>query len=94
MPQINRQLLSINDELYLVKRILKEELVKDMETMKEFLQASHVFKKEFMFYFCDKINELEEIQETEQEQLELEAPQEIKQEQLTETQETKQEQSI
>lgn len=59
MSQLNRQLLSINDELYLVKRIIKEEDVKDIEPLKELLQASHVFKKESMFYFCDKIQQLE-----------------------------------
>lgn len=73
MSQLNRQLLSINEELYLVKRIVKEENIKDIEPLKTLYQASHVFKRDSMFYFCDKISELEQlqedsIQETKQEQ--------------------------
>ena len=66
MSQLNRQLLSINDELYLIKKIIRQEEVKDIEPIKTSLLASHVFKKDEMLYFCDIIPNLEIIEQENQ----------------------------
>lgn len=99
MFQPNRQLLSINGELYEIKRIFKEEDIKSIELLKEWFNATHVFKKEGLLYFCDKIIDLEPIEEDDileiekPEILEIEQP-EPPQESEQQLQEIKQEQSI
>jgi hypothetical protein len=38
-------------------------MVKDIEPIKEWLGSDHVFKKDGIMYFCEKIQELEIITE-------------------------------
>jgi hypothetical protein len=70
MSLLNKQLITINGDLFLLKQCLSEEKVKDVDTIKVWCSADHVFKKEGQFFFCEKIQELEEEQflETNQKQ--------------------------
>jgi hypothetical protein len=59
MSTLNRDVLKINDRLFLIKRILKEEQCKDVELLKVWADADIVFKKENMMFFCESIVDLE-----------------------------------
>ena len=56
---ICKQVLKINESLYIIKKILKEEICKDVDLLKEFYLADIVFKKEELLYFCESIIDLE-----------------------------------
>jgi len=56
---ICKQVLKINENLYIVKKILKEEVCKNVDLLKEFYLADIVFKKEELLYFCESITDLE-----------------------------------
>lgn len=55
--------IKINDDLFLIKRTLKEEFMhgKELEPFKIWFGVDAVFKKDGLLYFCIKINELEVI---------------------------------
>ena len=61
MFQLHRNFLKINDDLFEVKRTLKEEFMdgKNLEDFKIWFGVEAVFKKDGLLYFCVKINELE-----------------------------------
>jgi len=61
MFQLHRNFIKINDDLFEVKRTLKEEFVdqKNLEDFKVWYGVEAVFKKDGLLYFCVKINELE-----------------------------------
>ena len=61
MFQLHRNFLKINDDLFEVKRTLKEEFMdgKNLEDFKIWFGVDAVFKKDGLLYFCVKINELE-----------------------------------
>jgi ERCC4-type nuclease len=64
---ITNQFINVNDQLYLVKRVVREESVKNVDAAKEVLYSEHVFRKDGFLYFCDIIHDLEpEKQEDEQ----------------------------
>ncbi len=49
----------MNDELYLVKRVLKESEKLDIDILKQYFDCDTVFKKDGLFYFTNKIETLE-----------------------------------
>ncbi len=61
MFQLHRNFLKINDDLFEVKRTLREEFMdgKNLEDFKIWYGVEAVFKKDGLLYFCVKINELE-----------------------------------
>ncbi len=61
MFQLHRNFIKINDDLFEVKRTLKEEFMdgKNLEDFKIWFGVEVVFKKDGLLYFCVKINELE-----------------------------------
>ena len=61
MFQLHRNFIKINDDLFEVKRTLKEEFMdgKNLEDFKVWYGVEAVFKKDGLLYFCVKINELE-----------------------------------
>ena len=61
MFQLHRNFIKINDDLFEVKRTLKEEFMdgKNLEDFKIWFGVDAVFKKDGLLYFCVKINELE-----------------------------------
>ena len=61
MFQLHRNFIKINDDLFEVKRTLKEEFMdgKNLEDFKIWFGVEAVFKKDSLLYFCVKINELE-----------------------------------
>ena len=61
MFQLYRNFIKINDDLFEVKRTLKEEFMdgKNLEDFKIWYGVDAVFKKDGLLYFCIKINELE-----------------------------------
>ena len=54
-----KEVLNINGNLFLVKKVLKEEFCKDVDLLKEWYLADIVFKKETLMYFCQQIPDLE-----------------------------------
>ena len=61
MFQLHRNFIKINDDLFEVKKTLKEEFMdgKNLEDFKIWYGVEAVFKKDGLLYFCVKINELE-----------------------------------
>lgn len=61
MFQLHRNFIKINDDLFEVKRTLKEEFMdgKNLEDFKVWYGVEAVFKKDGLLYFCVKINELQ-----------------------------------
>lgn len=59
MFSICKNFIKINDDLFLVKKIFAEDRVKNIEPIKEWLDAEFVYKKDGILYFCSKIIELE-----------------------------------
>ena len=61
MFQLHRNFIKINDDLFEVKRTLKEEFMdgKNLDDFKIWFGVDAVFKKDGLLYFCVKINELE-----------------------------------
>lgn len=61
MFQLYRNFIKINDDLFEVKKTLREEFMdgKNLEDFKIWYGVEAVFKKDGLLYFCIKINELE-----------------------------------
>lgn len=59
MFSICKNFIKVNDDLFLVKRVLFEDRIKDLEGIKHWLGADAVYKKDNLLYFCIKIDELE-----------------------------------
>ena len=61
MFQLHRNFIKINDDLFEVKKTLKEEFMvgKNLEDFKIWYGVEAVFKKDGLLYFCVKKNELE-----------------------------------
>ena len=59
MFSICQNYIKVNDDLFLIKRTFSEESVKNVELVKEWLEADAVYKKDAILYFCIKINEAE-----------------------------------
>ena len=52
-----KPIISFNDELYILKRIIKESENPILDDFKNILQADHVLRKEGKYYFCQKIDD-------------------------------------
>lgn len=63
MFSICKQFIKVNEELFLLKRSFEESRVKSVELVKEWLKADIVFKKDGRLFFCDKVEELQTINE-------------------------------
>ena len=65
MFTIAKQIVEWNGELYSVKRALKESSIKEEFTQeyKEYLGADVVLKKNGMYYFVEKIDEAQIVEE-------------------------------
>lgn len=61
MFSICKNFIKVNEDLYLVIRPFNEERVADIESIKKWLGADAVFKRDNLLYFCTKIEELEII---------------------------------
>ncbi len=61
MFQLHRNFIKINDDLFEIKKTLKEEFMdgKNLDDFKIWYGVEAVFKKDGLLYFCVKINELE-----------------------------------
>jgi hypothetical protein len=66
-----RQFITYNNDLYVVKRTIKEELKPIVDDWREHLKADMVLKKEGLLYFLQKV---EEAQIVEEDNLELGQP--------------------
>ena len=76
MFTIAKQIVDWNGEMYSVKRALKESSIKEEFTQeyKEYLGADVVLKKNGMYYFVEKIDEAQIVEE---EKLELDETTEV-----------------
>jgi len=54
-----KEVLKINDRLFIIKKIVQEQYCKDVELLKLWANADSVFRKENLFYFCEAIIDLE-----------------------------------
>lgn len=59
MFSISRTFIKVNDGLFQVLRTFSEERVKNVDLVKEWLDAEIVFRKDGNFYFCKQIQDLE-----------------------------------
>jgi hypothetical protein len=59
MSLFNREVLKINDSLFIVKRIVKAEYCKDIDLLKIWADADIAFRKEELLYLCEAIIDLE-----------------------------------
>ena len=60
---IRNEFINFQDKLYLVKKIIKEELQPNIEVWKEHLMADTVLKKDNLFYFLESVPDLEIIKD-------------------------------
>lgn len=63
MFSFSRNFIKVNEDVFLIKKTYREDMVKDIEPIKEWLGSDHVFKKDGIMYFCEKVQELEIITE-------------------------------
>lgn len=61
MTSLTKQFISLNDKLYLVKKLIKEEHRPIIDVWKEHLQADTVLKKDGILYFVETVVDLEII---------------------------------
>ena len=59
MFSICQHFIKVQEDLFLVKRTFKEEIVRDVEGIKQWLGVDSVYKKDGILYFCIKIDEAE-----------------------------------
>jgi hypothetical protein len=60
---MNKQFLTFQDNLYVLKKVIKEEHNPNIDVWKEILRADIVLKKESLFYFVELVPDLEIIEE-------------------------------
>jgi hypothetical protein len=58
----NKEIITVKDTLYIVKRKIKKDSLPIVETWKEHLHCDIVFQKDEMYYFCQAINEAQIIE--------------------------------
>lgn len=61
MTSLTKQFITLNDKLYLVKKLIKEEHRPIIDVWKEHLQADTVLKKDGILYFVETVVDLEII---------------------------------
>ena len=60
---MNKQFLTFQDNLYVLKKVIKEEHNPNIDVWKEVLRADLVLRKEGLFYFVELVPDLEIIEE-------------------------------
>jgi len=58
----NKEVINIKDTLYIVKRKIKKIHEPIVDVWKEHLLCNSVFQKDEMYYFCQKIEEAQIIE--------------------------------
>ena len=56
---LRREVLNINDTLWIVKRRIRIDDRPIVQTWKEHLHCDKVFKKEPYYYFCEEVTDVE-----------------------------------
>jgi hypothetical protein len=71
MFNLVKQIVNFQDSLYIIKRVLKETNIKEefVQEYKEWIGCDTVLRKDGIYYFVNKINEVQIIPE--ESQLEL-----------------------
>jgi len=59
MFSLCKNFIKINEDLFRVIRVIREEQAKDVELLKVWFSASAVYKKDDRLYFCEKVEDLE-----------------------------------
>ena len=54
-----KEVLKINDSLFIIKKVIRQEYCKDVELLKIWADADIAFKKEDLIYFCEAIIDIE-----------------------------------
>ena len=65
MFNIVKQVINFQDTLYIIKRVIREEYIKEefVQEYKDYIKADSVLKKEGVYYFVSKIEEVEILPE-------------------------------
>jgi hypothetical protein len=65
MFNIVKQVINFQDNLYIIKRVLRETNIKEefVQEYKEWIGCDTVLRKDGMYYFAIKINEVQTIPE-------------------------------
>jgi hypothetical protein len=63
MFSIPTHFIKVNDGLFQVVRTFKEDQVRNVDGVKDYLHADIVFRKDGLFYFCVNVPDLEIINE-------------------------------
>ena len=58
----NKEIITVKDSIYIVKRKIKKDLLPIVDTWKEHLHCDIVFQNDEMYYFCQEINEAQIIE--------------------------------
>jgi hypothetical protein len=61
MFQISKKFIKVQNELYEVVRIFQEDKILNADLLKNWLGVEIIFKKDSMLYFCNRVQELEVI---------------------------------
>jgi hypothetical protein len=61
MFQISRKFIKVQNELYEVVRVFQEDKILNADLLKNWLDVEIIFKKDSMLYFCNRVQELEVI---------------------------------
>jgi len=57
-----KEIITVKDSLYIVKRKVKRDLEPVVDVWKEHLHCDTVFHKDEIYYFCQKIDEAQIIE--------------------------------
>lgn len=60
---LEKKFINYSGSLYIIKRTIKEELKPIIDDWREHLQADMVLKKEGLFYFLQKVEEAQIVEE-------------------------------
>ena len=60
-PMFAKQFLNFNNNLYIIKKLIREDHAPIIDTWKEHLRADTVLKKEGILYFLELVPDLEII---------------------------------
>jgi hypothetical protein len=59
MFTLSKNFIKVGEDLFLVLRTFKEESILNVDLVKEWLSADVIYKREGVYYFCEKIQDLE-----------------------------------
>ena len=64
MFNIVKQVINFQDNLYIIKRTIREEFIKEefVQEYKDYINADSVLKREGVYYFVNKIEESQIIE--------------------------------